>query len=92
LNVPPRRLMLIVCGGLILAGAQARAGDAVGRTTSPKRQTLAQMSGCMTKRMTADKTISYYGAMKACQDAINKLNANPALANLVTPTAATPAL
>jgi len=48
-----------------LAGAQAPAADASTQNASVvnKRQ---QMLGCMTKRMSASRTVSYNDAKKAC--------------------------
>jgi hypothetical protein len=37
-----------------------------------KRQMLAQIVGCMKKRMSANKNSSYNEAMKACKDQVKK--------------------
>ncbi|MHB8477467.1 MAG: hypothetical protein ACYDBZ_14390 [Steroidobacteraceae bacterium] len=47
-----------------LAGAQALAADASTQNTSVVNKRL--MLGCMTKRMSASRTVSYNDAKKAC--------------------------
>ena len=67
-----RVVMVIALAGAIFVGAQALAVDSTSQPTMSKRQMIAQMVGCMRKRMSADKSSSYNAAMKACKDQINK--------------------
>jgi len=62
--------------GLIFAGTQARAADSASQSKSSKHQTIAQIVGCMRKRMSADRSSSYNAAMKACKEQINKESDN----------------
>jgi hypothetical protein len=48
--------------GVMLAGPKALAGDAQSQSVLNKRQ----MIGCMNKRMSANRTVSYNDAKKAC--------------------------
>ncbi len=63
---------------------------AVNRTLALKRQVNVQMSACMTKRMGADRVITYYYAMKLCQDKWNRQLADPASHTLLA--SVTPAM
>jgi len=67
----------------LLIGAQALAVDSTGQPTMSKRQLIAQMVGCMRKQMSANNTISYNEAMKACKDQISKQTDNSASRTLV---------
>ena len=83
-----RASYLVAVGALILAGTNAQAVDAtnrkpaitrthaISRTPTLKRQAIVQMSACMTKRMVADKVITYYDARRFCQDKLNQLATN----------------
>jgi hypothetical protein len=53
-----------MCIVLIIAGTEARAADSQRR-----------ISGCMTRRMTADRVISYNDAKRACLEELKALNA-----------------
>jgi len=66
-----RALTWFFIGGSILASTTLRA-DPIGRTASPRRQANAQLGVCMTKRMLSDRAITYYDAMKICQDQLNR--------------------
>src|SRR5579863_2133090 len=67
-----RVVMVIALTGAIFVGAQAPAVDSTGQPTMSKRQMIAQIAGCMRKRMSANKNSSYNDAMKACKDQIYK--------------------
>jgi len=83
-------LNLVAVGALNFMGTNARAVDAaartpaitrtqaISRTRTLKRPVIAQLSACMTKRMGADRVITYYDAMKLCQDKLNQQLANAA--------------
>jgi hypothetical protein len=75
-------LTAIAMTGLLI-GAQALAVDSTGQPTMSKRQLIAQMVGCMRKQMSANNTISYNEAMKACKDQISKQTDNSASRTLV---------
>ena len=71
-----RVVTAIALAGVIFVGTQARAVDSTSQPTMSKRQLIAQMVGCMRKRMSADKNSSYNDAMKACKDQTNKQRDN----------------
>ena len=75
-------LTAIATTGLLI-GAQALAVDSTGQPSISKRQLIAQMVGCMRKQMSANNTISYNEAMKACKDQISKQTDNSASRTLV---------
>ncbi len=96
-------LNLVAVAALNFMGTNARAVDAiagtpatasthvVSRTLPPKRQGIVQISSCMTKRMGADRAITYYGAMKLCQDKLDRQLADAASRTLLASvTPATP--
>jgi hypothetical protein len=62
----------IALSGMTFVNTQALAVDPAGQSTMGRHQMIAQMVGCMRKRMSADKSSSYNAAMKACKDQINK--------------------
>ncbi len=62
----------------VLIGAQALAVDSTDQPTISKRQLIAQMIGCMRKKMSANNTISYHEALKICKDQISKQTDNSA--------------
>jgi hypothetical protein len=64
--------IVIASAGAIFVGSQALAIDSVNQSTMSKRQMIAQIVGCMKRRMSANKDSSYKEAMKACRDQINK--------------------
>jgi hypothetical protein len=63
---------VIALTGMIFVRTQALAVDSTSQPTMSKRQMIAQLVGCMRKRMSADKGSSYNDAKKACKDKINK--------------------
>ena len=67
-----KRVVMVVALAGVIFGAQALAVDSTSQPTMSKRQMIAQMVGCMRKRMSANKNTSYNAAMKACKDQINK--------------------
>jgi len=56
----------------ICVASHAIAGDSENRATMSKRQMVAQIAGCMKRRMAADRAISYKDAMKICKNQINQ--------------------
>jgi len=58
----------IALTAVIAVGTQAHAVDSTSQSTTSKYQTIAQLVGCMRKRMSANKGRSYNEAMKACKD------------------------
>jgi hypothetical protein len=62
----------IALTAVIAVGTQAHAVDSTSQSTTSKYQTIAQLVGCMRKRMSANKGRSYNEAMKACKDQVNK--------------------
>jgi hypothetical protein len=60
-----QRLMTVMgFGALMLIGAQALAAPPPGQSTQMKRQ----MADCMTKKMSANRTLSYNDARKGCKE------------------------
>jgi hypothetical protein len=78
-----RVFTVIAMTSVMLVSARALAVDSVSQSTMSKRQLIAQMVGCMRKQMSANNTISYNEAMKACKDQISKQNDNSASRTLV---------
>ena len=78
-----RIFSVVAMTGVMLVGARALAVDSVSQSTMSKRQLIAQMVGCMRKQMSANNTISYNEAMKACKDQISKQTDNSASRTLV---------
>jgi hypothetical protein len=60
--------------GVVFVGTRSLAADSVNRPTMSKRQMVAQIIGCMKKRMSANKNSSYNEAMRACKDQIKRDN------------------
>ena len=71
-----RLVTVIALSGVVFASTRALAGDTPSQSPVSKRQTLAQVVGCMKKRMSANKNSSYNEAMKACKEQIRKENDN----------------
>jgi hypothetical protein len=67
---------VIALSGVILVGTEAYAGDSTSQRVMSKRETIAQVIGCMKKRMSANQSRSYNDAMKVCKDQINKESDN----------------
>jgi hypothetical protein len=60
-----QRLMTVMgFGALMLIGAQALAAPPPSQPTQIKRQ----MADCMTKKMSANRTLSYNDARKGCKE------------------------
>jgi Tfp pilus assembly protein PilV len=78
-----RVVTAIALTGVVFVGMQAQAIDSTSPPTMSKRQMIAQIVGCMRKRMAANKNSSYNDAMKACKDQINKQSDNLASGALV---------
>lgn len=69
---------------LMCAETQSLAADSVAQPTMTKRQVILKTVTCMRQRMSADKTISYNAAAKACKDQINRQSGHLASDTLVT--------
>jgi hypothetical protein len=78
-----RVVILIALSSVILVDRQALAVDDAGQSKMSKRQMIAQVVSCMKKRMSADRSISYNEAMKACKDQVNRENDTLAAGALV---------
>ena len=64
---------VIALSAVICVGTRALAVDSIiSQSTMSKRQMVAQIIGCMKKRMSANKNSSYNEAMRACKDQIKK--------------------
>jgi len=59
-----RRFITAVAGSLILLGSQAASAQPQNAAAIAKRQ----LSECMTKRMSANKTVSYNDALRVCKE------------------------
>ena len=59
-----RRYRAAVASGLILLGSQGAIAQPQNAGVIAKRQ----LSECMTRRMSANKSLSYYDAMRACKE------------------------
>ena len=76
-----RGLTLMVVGGAILLGSQALALTTI-HPAPGRRQMIQQIIGCMKKRMSADRVISYNDARAVCKDQIGKRSATLTAATL----------
>jgi hypothetical protein len=65
-----RLLTMITATGVMLLGVQALAADLPGHSKNPKRQLV----GCIIKRMSASRTVSYNEATKACKEQFKPQN------------------
>ena len=65
-----RVVMMITAAGVILLGVQALAADPPGHSKNFRRQ----MVGCVIKRMSASRTVSYNEATKACREQFKPQN------------------
>ena len=74
---------VIAMTGMIFVGAQAFSLDFINPPTMSKRQMSVQIVGCMKKRMSANKTISYNEASTACKIQIHKQRDNTTSGMLV---------
>jgi BarA-like signal transduction histidine kinase len=68
-----RLLPAIALVGVMYAGLPAFAVDTVRQATLDQRQ----VKGCMTKRMTSDRTLSYNEAKKDCAMRLRAQNQTP---------------
>jgi hypothetical protein len=73
-------VIAIICTVLIVARAHAL--DFASPSMS-KRQMIEQVASCMRKRMSADKTVSYNEAAKACKVQVSKQRDNSASGAIV---------
>ena len=73
--MPMNRVVTVIAlTSVIFVGTQALAVESARPPTMSKHQLIAQMIGCMRKRMSADKNSSYHDSMKACKNQIDKQN------------------
>jgi hypothetical protein len=77
-------LTRIAMTGMVFAGVQAFAVNPTLQST-PKRR---QLMDCMTKQMSASRTISYNEAAKVCKDQLKSRNDSVAVNNVTKPVAA----
>jgi hypothetical protein len=69
--VPRNTLTVLAMAAVVLFGVQALA-DPVRPPVMTKHQMIAKTLGCMRKRMSIDRVISYNEAAKACKDQLAK--------------------
>ncbi|MGA2709470.1 MAG: hypothetical protein ACLQJ0_11100 [Steroidobacteraceae bacterium] len=67
-----RLLTSIAMSAAIFMAAQALAVDAGDKSATAKRQLIARVSSCMTRRMSVNRAISYNEAMRVCKDKLLK--------------------
>ena len=65
-----RVLTMITAAGVMLLGVQALAADPASRAKNSRRQLV----GCVIKRMSASRTVSYNEATKACKEQFKPQN------------------
>jgi hypothetical protein len=71
-----RRCATLAAIIFVLGGAPLLAAE----SANPAPQlTKRQLADCMTRRMYADRTVSYYDAAKACKDQLRDRKADAAL-------------
>jgi hypothetical protein len=58
---------VISAAGVLFTGARALAADTLNHAPMSKREMIGQVVGCMKKRMSADRSISYNEAAKVCK-------------------------
>jgi hypothetical protein len=79
-----KRLTLIfTMAGVVVAAAQAPAGDWKGQPLAVKRQLVAQFIDCMKKRMSTDRLVSYNQASKECREQVGRRTDKAAAVPLV---------
>jgi hypothetical protein len=79
-----RTLAAIGMMGAVLVGAQAHAVNPTPQSTLNRRQLM----DCMTKQMSASRTISYNEATKVCRNQLKLQNDSLAVNNTAKPVAA----
>jgi hypothetical protein len=65
-----RVLTMITAAGVMLLGVQALAADPPSHSKNSRRQLV----GCVIKRMSASRTVSYNEATKACKEQFKPQN------------------
>jgi hypothetical protein len=65
-----RLVTMITAAGVMLLGVQALAADPPSQAKNYRRQIV----GCIIKRMSASKTVSYNAATKACKEQVKPQN------------------
>jgi hypothetical protein len=65
-----RVLTMITAAGVMLLGVQALAAD----PPSHAKNSRHQLAGCVIKRMSASRTVSYNQATKACKEQFKPLD------------------
>ena len=66
-----RMVTVVAMAGLLLVAVQVFAVDP-GQPALTRRQMVTQIIGCMKKRMSASRTISYNQAAKGCKDELKQ--------------------
>ena len=64
---------MLAMASVAFAGTQARA-DAVRLSTMTNHQMMVKTVGCMRKRMSIDRRVSYNEALRTCKAQINNRN------------------
>ena len=72
-----RMVTVIAMAGLLLVGG-AGGCRGPGQPALTRRQMLTQVIGCMKKRMSASRTISYNEAAKVCKDQLKQSDSSSA--------------
>ena len=78
-----RLTMALGVASTILAAAQAPANDWKDQPLAVKRQLVTEVIGCMKKRMSSDRRVSYNQAYKACREQVETRSEKPTEGPLV---------
>ncbi len=79
-----KRLLTVAAASCVaFVAAQTHAGDAANHSPISKRDMIAGISGCMKKRMSTDKNISYNEAKRICKNQMDGKDGNSAASALV---------
>jgi len=70
------RLATMLACGFLLASGSLLAGQ---ETSSPPQYSRRELAGCMWKRMSANRTLSYNDASKACKEQLRGSKTDAAL-------------
>jgi hypothetical protein len=75
--------VVITMLGALLAGTQSSAVDFRHQSLATKRQAASMVIGCMRKRMSTDRSISYNAAARVCKEEVARQLDNPPARALV---------
>ena len=75
--------VVIAMLGALFAGMQSSAVDFRNHPLSVKRQAASMVIGCMKKRMSTDRSISYNAAARVCKEEVARQFDNPPARALV---------